>query len=146
MSPRVFVAELKPDRELRKWLVTSVLLAVIAGVWAISNLPIAPELCWLGSVGWGLAVGVRSALIIRSQYHYCQLNFHADGSVLLLDSVGRWRFATWTRNSVILPNLAWIDLTMDGGRRFSGLFCGNSRESEQWRRLQVIWRHMGSGL
>lgn len=146
MSPRVFVAELKPDKGLRKWLVTSVLVAVVAGVWTISNLPIAPELRWLGSVGWVLAVGVRSGLIIRSQSRYCQLNFHSDGSVLLLDLAGRWHSASWSRNSVILSNLAWIDLTMSSGRRFSGLFCGNSRESEQWRRLQVIWRHMGSGL
>ncbi|MGI9220989.1 MAG: hypothetical protein ACR2QS_08150 [Woeseiaceae bacterium] len=146
MSPRVFVAELTPDCALRKCLITSVLLTVAAGVWSISTLPIAPELCWLGSVGWGLAVGVRSGLIIRSQSRYCQLNFHADGSVLLLDLGGHWQSASWSRNSVILSNLAWIDLTMGGGRRFSGLFYGNSRESEQWRRLQVIWRHMGSGL
>jgi len=41
--------------------------------------------------------------------------------------------------------LAWLVLASPDGRRWLALLQGDSRESEQWRRLQVIWRHMGSG-
>lgn len=146
MSPSVFVAELKLERYLCIWLIGSVVLLLLLGVWTIVNLPIGRELRWLGSAGWGLAVGVRGGLLAASQRRYRQVNIYADGSLFLRDRGGGWQAASLGNNSVVLSRLAWIDLVPADGRRFCGLFLGNSCENEQWRRLQVIWRHPGSSL
>ena len=145
MSRSAYVANLKPDRRLRLWLIAAVLLAIAAGVWTVSNLAISAELRWLGGMGWTLAVAGRAGLVLAAQLRCRQLNVHADGSVLLQDQSGGWQAATFRNGTVVLSGLAWLDLRTDDGRGYSALFRGNCRESEQWRRLQVIWRHMGSG-
>ncbi|MGI9200590.1 MAG: hypothetical protein ACR2QL_06000 [Woeseiaceae bacterium] len=140
-----YVANLKPDRRLSHWLAAGVLLAVAAGIWTISNLAISDELRWLGGAGWTLAIAGRAGLVVAAQLRCRQLNIYADGSAMLQDQGGSWQAATLRNGTVVLSNLAWLDLRTDDGRGFSALFCGNCRKSEQWRRLQVIWRHMGSG-
>jgi hypothetical protein len=49
---------------------------------------------------------------------------------------------------VLLSELGWIRLSVvlpDGRKLVLGEFVrGNARESADWRRLQVIWRHIGA--
>ena len=145
MLRSAYVANLKPDRHLRHWLIAGVLLAVAAGIWTISNLAIRSELRWLGGIGWTLAIAGRAGLVVAAQLRCRQLNIHSDGSAMLQDKSGGWQSASLRHGSVVLSKLAWLDLQTADGRGFSALFRGNRRENEQWRRLQVIWRHMGSG-
>ena len=145
MSSIAFVAELKPDRQLRRWFFSSVLLFCAAGIWTVSNLAISTELRWLGGVGWAFAVLARGGIMLATQLRYPIVRIHADGSALLQNAQGEWCSATMSDNCVILANFAWLDLLLVDNTRYSVLVRGKSRKSQQWRRLQVIWRHMGSG-
>ena len=111
----------------------------------MSNLAISLELRWLGGAGWAFAVLARGSIMLAAQLRYPIVRIHADGSALLQNAQGEWRPATMSDNCVILANFAWLDLLLVDHTRYSVLVRGKSRKSQQWRRLQVIWRHMGSG-
>ena len=145
MSSIAFVAELKPDSQLRRWFFSSALLLCGVGIWTVSNLAISAELRWLGGAAWAFAVLARGGLMLAAQLRYPIIRIHADGSVLLQNADGDWCSATMSGNCVILADFAWLDLLLADNARYSVLVRGKSRESQQWRRLQVIWRHMGSG-
>ena len=120
------------------------MLFCAAGIWTVSNLAISAELRWLGGAGWVFAVLARSGIVLASQLRYPTVKIHADGSALLKDAHGDWYPATMSSNCLVLANFAWLDLEMADKTRYSGLVRGKSRESQQWRRLQVIWRHIGA--
>ncbi|MBT8087186.1 MAG: hypothetical protein KJO46_04090, partial [Gammaproteobacteria bacterium] len=67
-----------------------------------------------------------------------------DGSAALLDRNGQWRPAEVLPGSLLLRHYGWIRLKPRHGRRFAALFRGHCRQSADWRRLQVIWRHVGA--
>ena len=145
MSSREYCAELGHDPQLSRWLIGSVLLALSAGLWVVWQLPISAELRWLGGTGWALATGGRGWLTWKTQAHWRRLRIVAGGPVIVETRNGQQVDAAMTGNCVVLARLAWLDLVTTDGSRFCALVSGNARESEQWRRFQVIWRHMGSG-
>ena len=145
MSSTTFVAELTPDSELRRCFVAGILLCCAVGVWTVSSLAISAELRWLGGAAWLFAVLARGGIMLASQLRYPTIRLHADGSALLQNAAGDWCAAKMSGNCVVLANFAWLDLKLADKTRYTTLVRGKSRESQQWRRLQVIWRHMGSG-
>ena len=74
----------------------------------------------------------------------CRIRLHADGSAEIGDPSGAWRCATLGRGSVVLERVAWLRFDVDGGSQIAELLTGNPRKNKDWRRLQVIWRHLGS--
>ncbi len=55
-----------------------------------------------------------------------------------------WQTAAIGNGCVVMRKLAWLRLKPATGARYHELLRRNSLESEQWRRLQVIWRHLGA--
>lgn len=149
MSSREFVAELKPDPDLRRALFLSAVLIYVVGTWTIFILPVADNLQVLGAAGWALLVAVECGLLALSQLRCRKIRIYCDGSAQLQNANGAWQLAQLSHDCVVLPYLAWLKLTAADGRRCFEPLRGNSRKSQQWRRLQVIWRHnmddLGSG-
>jgi hypothetical protein len=73
-----------------------------------------------------------------------RLRMSAGGELLLLDPLGNWHTARLLPGSVLLRRIGWIRLETGIGQRCAELVRGSCRESDDWRRLQVIWRHIGA--
>ena len=72
------------------------------------------------------------------------LRIAADGQVQLQCRDGGWQPASLCHGSVVLPRLAWLRVDPPGTRPYAELVSAERQESEEWRRLQVIWRHIGA--
>ena len=98
----------------------------------------------LGSMIW-LMVSVWELRRFSHNAECCRrLRVAADGSVLSLDVNGVWQPGRLLPGSIVLRRVGWIRVMHGGGRKSARLFRGHCRESEDWRRLQVIWRHIGA--
>jgi len=47
--------------------------------------------------------------------------------------------------SVVLWHFAWLRFRTENGRRHVELMRRKTAQNKDWRRLQVIWRHLGAG-
>jgi len=109
------------------------------------TLPIA--LLWrvVAAGAWAL-VNVRQLLVIAKGYKCCQrIRIEHDGAVTLQAADGCWIPATFIRGSIVLPKIAWLRFRAEDGQQFAELICERSARNKGWRRLQVIWRHVGAG-
>ena len=78
-------------------------------------------------------------------YSRCRgLRIVADGRVERQCRDGAWQPARLCTGSVVLPRFAWLRIKPRGERAYAELLRGEIHESENWRRLQVIWRHIGA--
>lgn len=144
MSSGEFSSELTPDRLLHRLLLAAALLALFLGATIILFLPVNTVLRAIGVFCWCLMAGGDMLQISTLHKRYSRLRVFADGRVELRDSDGRWKPGSIGRGSVVLPKVAWLDLRLAGGGRYRALLRGDASESEQWRRLQVICRHLGT--
>ena len=46
--------------------------------------------------------------------------------------------------SIVLPELAWLRIRAENGDTWGELVAGNHRQSKEWRRFQVIFRHLNT--
>ncbi len=72
------------------------------------------------------------------------LRIAADGRVDRQCRDGTWQPARLCVGSVVLPRFAWLRIAPRGMQPFAELVSGEIRKNEDWRRLQVIWRHIGA--
>jgi hypothetical protein len=128
---------------MRAVLALSIALGYCAGIWVILSLPVANLQQVLAAVAWSLAIAARWRLISNAHKRWRRIRIKCDGTVTLQDSHGLWRPASLAKNCIVLSKFAWLNLTAVNGGGCYELMRGDSRESEQWRHLQVIWRHMG---
>lgn len=99
---------------------------------------IAASVVWLTLCAWELWQ-------IRRGFLCClRLRVSADGGIFMLDVDGEWQAAKLLPGSVVLRRVAWIRVATRQGLRVTEPFRGSCRESDEWRRLQVIWRHIGA--
>jgi len=116
---------------------------LLLGATIILSLPVNAPLRTVGVFCWCLTAGVEMLQISILHKRYSRVRVFADGRVELRDSDGCWKPGSIGRGSVVLPKVAWLDLRLVGGGRYRALLRGDASESEQWRRLQVIGRHLG---
>jgi hypothetical protein len=122
---------------------SGVLLGIVGVVLVFSTrLPaawlIAASAAWLLVSGWEL----RRICLGYARCH--RLRLSAGGEMWRLDADGNWRPARLLPGSVLLRRVGWIRWDDGRGRQYAELLRGRSRESDDWRRLQVIWRHIGA--
>lgn len=140
MSSTTFWTEIRSDPALRRWLLASGLALSLSGVAAILSLPMAGPVRGLAAVAW-LAWSAHELLHLLRAYRRCTgLRLAADGEVLVLGR-GAARRARLLPGCVVLDGFAWLRLCDDSGRTWGELVRGNHRESEEWRRFQMILRH-----
>jgi len=106
---------------------------------------IAPYWRLLASAIW-LVFSARELLnIVAGHKRIRRIHIDSDGSVELVTNEGEQLPAKLLAGSIVLPTLAWLRLEAHDGRRSSELIHGKNAQDKQWRRLQVIWRHLGAG-
>ena len=144
MSSREFSSELTPDIALHRLLLLAAAVTMSLGILVLLSLPIDTLLRGAAVLGWCFVAGREIAHISRSHKRFTCLRVFADGSAELRDRNGQWQAAALGPGCVVLPAVAWLDLPLSGGGRYRALLRGNARQSKQWRRLQVICRHLGT--
>lgn len=143
MSSSIFSAELQPDALLRRLVLLSGASLAVLGVALILSLPLRGAVLFSGSVGW-LIFCAREIFIVGRGFSYCRrMRISVGGEILMLDPDGEWQPARLLFGTVVLRRVGWILFETSDGRRFAELLRGRCRESDDWRRLQVIWRHIG---
>lgn len=143
MSSNVFAAELQPDPVLRRAVLISGAALALAGILLVASMPLHPLLLLAGSAGW-LFLCCREIVLLARGFSRCRrLRITPEGGILLLDTAGEWHPARLLPGSVMLRRAGWVLLQTADGRRLAEPIRGTCRESHDWRRLQVIWRHIG---
>jgi len=143
VSSSTYSAELYPEVALRRTVLLVGMGLHAVGVALILTTPLHPAAKILGSSGWLLLALWEFLRLRRGFARCCRLRVTVDGGLLLLDPDGSWQAARLLRGSVVLRRVAWIRCRTERGQHCAELARGNCRESEDWRRLQVIWRHIG---
>jgi hypothetical protein len=113
-------------------------LALVPFVAVSPVLKAALALAWAGLCGrewWALRRAYASPGVLR---------IAAGGQVERQRRDGTWESARLCAGSVVLPRIAWLRVAPRGGPPFAELVRPKSDRSEDWRRLQVIWRHIGA--
>ena len=119
--------------------------ALVCGALAIATLPAGMSWKSLGVASW-LAVGSRDLWLIAAGYKRCaRIRLHPEGSVQIFSYRGHAAAATLCAGSIVTAGFAWLRIELAGGRRLGLLLRRNASENKDWRRLQVIWRHLGAG-
>lgn len=144
MSSNAYFAELRPDPALRRfvqWASGGVALAgaaVIAGLEAPFALRLGGTVLWLAILAWQLRA-------LRRGWSNCTaFRVHADGAVAVLGPDGEWSPGRLEPDGVLLRRWGWIRLRAGSGPSFAEPLRGSCRASREWRRLQVVWRHIGA--
>lgn len=145
MPSNAYFAELRPDPQLRRIVQWSAAAVALAGVAVIAGLE-APLALRLGGGALWLVIVAAQLRELRRGWARCRaLRVHADGRVTVLGRDGRWSPGTLEPDGVLLRRWGWIRLSASPGRPFAEPLRGSCRESREWRRLQVVWRHVGGG-
>lgn len=139
-----YSAEIRPDRSLRRVVLASGALLFLAGLALVPFVAVSPFLKAGLAVTWAGLCG-REWWALRCAY--------ATGGVLLIAAGGQverqrrdgtWEPARLSEGSVVLQRIAWLRVAPRNGPPYAELVRPKSDRSEDWRRLQVIWRHIGA--
>jgi hypothetical protein len=144
VSSTAYSAELKPDPRLRRLVAGSGLLLGIAGLLVILHLPTDLWMRVLACIVWAGTSAREHGQLQRGWADCCALRFTANGDLTVLGADHTWRTARRETGSVLLRKVGWIRLRDHRGVVFAELLSGDDRTSPDWRRLQVIWRHVGA--
>ena len=144
MSSNAYFAELRPDPLLRRLVQWSGVAAALVGVAVIAGLEAPLALRLSGGAAWTAIVGAQLRALRHGWSSCGALRVHADGAVTVLGPDGEWSPGRLERDGVLLRRWGWIRLRTGSGRPFAEPLRGACRESREWRRLQVIWRHIGA--
>jgi len=135
---------LTPDPWLRITVLTSGRLLIAAGLVLILTLNLDTAIRAASSFVWLLA-GWYEIVRIERGFEVCNaIRLSSDGDIAVLNNDQEWLPVTLQTGSIVLRNYAWLRLQADNGDNFVEPLRGNARQSEDWRRLQVIWRHIGA--
>ncbi len=129
---------------MRRIVVAAAWVAMSLGIVTIVSLPIDGLLRVAGSSIWLTGMGVELIVISSAYKQFGRIRMYSDGRIELRNNDGHWQTATIGNGSIVLRKLAWLRLKPASGGRYHELLRRNSLQSEQWRRLQVIWRHLGA--
>ena len=144
MSSNAYSAELRPEPCLRRVVLVAGMVLFLAGSLLVLLLPI--------TFGFKAALAIIWLIICGYEWSSNWLAY-ARGGILRVDSGGGierkcrdgcWRAAKLAAGSVVTPRLAWLRICAGRGHRYGELFRGDARENVDWRRFQVIWRHIGA--
>lgn len=144
MSSNAYLTEIYPDVRLRRVVLATGALLAVAGALLIAHLPWPPVerlaivFAWSAGVTWELTR-------LRRAYAGCRaLRFSSEGDIAVLGHDLEWHTAAMASGGLLLRRVGWIRVTSGPGDTFGELVCGNCRLDRNWRRLHVIWRHVGA--
>ena len=144
MSSNAYSSCLTPDPWLRIVVLTSGRLLVAAGLVPILTFDLAAAIRAAACLVWVVAGRHELMGIERGFESLNAVRLSSGGEIAVLNNDQQWLPVTLQTGSVVLRNLAWLRLQAANGDTFVELLRGNARQSHQWRRFQVIWRHIGA--
>ena len=144
MSSNSYSASLTPDPWLRIVVLTSGRLLIAAGLALLLTLAIDVVLRAAGCLVW-VVIGRFELRRLTQGFEACRvIRIDSSGEITILDSDDNWVPARLLTGSVLLRKLGWMRLQDQSGQIILELIRGDARQSQDWRRLQVIWRHIGA--
>lgn len=145
MSSNTFSIELKPESLLRRIIIFYGISATALGTALIWTLAI--ETAWRhgAAIVWLLLNSRQLCQIANGHQHCRRIRMGPYGAVQLQGPDGCWFSATILPGSVVFGRLAWLRFEADDGRRFAELLREKGFGNKDWRRLRVIWNHLGAG-
>ena len=144
MSSIKYSAELMPDPKLRRFVLATGGLASIGGVLAIATMEIFLSVKIALAMTWCLLSAWNLLLIARRYKSCCRLQLDASGELRVFAADDCCRTATIEPGSVVLQRIAWLRFRTGEGKRHVELLGRESAGTHEWRRFQVIWRHLGA--
>jgi hypothetical protein len=139
-----YSAEISPDPLLRKIVLVAGALLGVVGSLLIVSLPLSTVLRVLGVILWSL-ITLRELAELRRAWARCiGLKFIANGEVEILDFDHEWHPAQLVTGSILLRSTGWLRLKTAAGHVFAEPVRTEHQQLGDWRRLQVIWRHVGA--
>ena len=120
-------------------------LLVFIGFVIILTLDLSAALRAIGCIVWWLWAHIEWVRIERGFANCRAIRVNSDRSIEVLNSEMEYIPSRLVGGSTVLPNMAWIRYETSNGSRAAEFFVGDCRSSSEWRRLQVIWRHVGAG-
>lgn len=139
MSSRRFVAELKPDPDLRRVVILAACTSLLIGIALVIRLPIPAwarfglAVLWISASLWDIGRISRGNQRVR----FIRLTV---GQAAVVDRQGREEPVQIMSGSVVLPRLAWLRLKWRDGLIGGELIRGDPAGHQHWRRLQILWR------
>jgi hypothetical protein len=144
VASNAYSAELQVDPILRRCVVGTGLLLLLAGVAAVFTLPVPLMQRGAAAALWSAGCGCSIWRLVGAWGTYVALRISPDGIVRLRQADSEWQDAVLLPGSVLLRDWGWIRLRPRGGPAFAEPLCGTRQNRQDWRRLQVIWRHVGT--
>ena len=144
MSSNSYSAKLTPDPWLRIVVLTSGRALYATGIVLILILPLHPALRAAGCLVWAIWAYWEISRLQRGFGQCVEIRVHASGDVEIADENADWSPASLLPGSLVLRKLGWLRLQTLDGRTIAEPVRGDTRRGQDWRRLQVIWRHVGA--
>ena len=139
MSSRPFVADLKPDPDLRKIVMLAGCAAFLVGLLLLIRLPVSVPIRLALVVPW-LIVSIRELGRQSRGVHRIRSIRLGVGEALVIDRQGRQAPVQIMSGSVVLQKVAWLRLRFADGLICGELLRGDAAHNEHWRHLQILWR------
>ncbi len=144
MSSTAYSACLDADAGLRRLTLVIALALATIGLLLIVTMPATAFVRAAAAAAW-LLLCVRDLAGFRRGYgRYRRLVIDQERQIGLLDGDGNWRAARILPGSIVLRRYAWLRIRDEDGVVFAEPVRGRCRGNPQWRRLQVLWRHVGA--
>ena len=143
LSLAEFSTELHPEPLLRRIVLASGTVMLGAGLMVIAAMSATAAVRGLVALAWLLLACRQLWAQARHNALVRRIRIYADGSVEFAVAGGHWHPATLASGSIVLERLAWLRLDVGNAAPSGELLAGNSRKNKDWRRLQMIWRHLG---
>lgn len=146
LSSTIYCACLTPDTWLRIVVLSSGRVLIAAGTVFILILDQHPIARGIACIAW-LSYGRFRLLQIGTGFDAClAIRVYPEGAASVLSSDSVWVSAHLLPGSIMLQKLGWLRLRTDAGLLIQELVRRDGRGDLDWRRLQVIWRHIGAVL
>lgn len=139
-----YSAEIAPDARLRRCVLLSGALLFVAGLAFVPLLAVTPGLKTVLAITWVCLCGYEWLAFRRGYAASHALRIAAGGHVERQGRDGSWQPVRLCAGSVVLSRFAWLRVAPPGAGAYSEPLSAACHESEDWRRLQVIWRHIGA--
>ena len=143
MSSNNYSACLRPERQLRLLVLASGVAAAVIGSALILFFEVAAWARLAGGLAWLSLAGLEFARLLRGYRCVESIRVLPDCRVVLGITGGERVEGLLAGGSVVIRGWAWLRIRAADGLNYGELIRGNSRKNNDWRRLQVIWRHIG---
>ena len=144
MSSKAYSASLTPDPWLRIIVLISGQLLIAAGLVLILTLEFGVAIRAIACVFWTLLGRFEMRRLQRGFASCAAIRIYPDGEVTVLNECQEWVPGRLQTGTMILRRFAWMRVQMANGSEIMEPLQGDARLSKDWRRLQVISRHIGA--